>query len=204
MAECSDRGICKFGQCHCYEGYTGDKCDLSDSGNVLILTDPDQLSQPNEELATFTTWGPEFLVDISLKINPNFVGNDQEMIEILSLTDLVTNEKLQLHYHDFENELILNLNPPLKIDVQSDQSYYLKIQQSMKNSDLTLKVWLDGNPIFEGSRLENLSQDVDLVINANFEEDQQFGQIKSIQVYNGKLECTKAFLSFEELRDCEK
>merc|ERR1711860_121865 len=99
---------------------------------------------------------------------------------------------------DFENVLLLNVQRPnLQIDVQNDQSYYLKIQQSIKNSDLTLEVFVNGNPIFEGSPIAEFSNEVKMIINSNLEEDKQFGQIKSIKVFNGKLDCTKAFLSFE-------
>ena len=203
VAECSDRGICKFGKCHCYDGYTGDKCDLLDSGNVLIVTDPSQLSKAQEELATFSTFGPEFLIDIHLKINPNFVGNAEDVVEILRFTDSI--ETLNLEYLDFENVLLLNVQEPnLQIDVQNDQSYYLKIQQSIKNSDLTLEVFVNGISIFEGSPIAEFSNQVKMIINSNLEEDKQFGQIKSIKVFNGKLDCTKAFLSFEELEKCGK
>ena len=167
----------------------------------MLLNDPSKLSI-EEELATFSpTFGPEFLVDIHLKIKPNFVGNDQEKVELLSFTDTI--EKLTVDYYDFENVLLLNVED-LKIDVQNDQSYHLKIQQSIKNSGLTLEVFVNGNPIFEGSPIPEFSSQVKMIINSNLEEDKQFGEIKSISVFNGKFDCTKAFLSFEELENCDK
>ena len=40
VAECSDRGICKFGVCQCYNGFSGEKCDLLSSGieNLILRT----------------------------------------------------------------------------------------------------------------------------------------------------------------------
>ena len=129
------------------------------------------------------------------------MGNDQEKVELLSFTDNI--EKLTVNYYDFENVLLLNVED-LKVDVQKDQSYHLKIQQSIKNSGLTLEVFVNGNPIFEGSPIPEFSSQVKMIINSNLEEDKQFGEIKSISVFDGKFDCTKAFLSFEELENCGK
>ena len=96
----------------------------------MLLNDPSKLSI-EEELATFSpTFGPEFLVDIHLKIKPNFVGNDQEKVELLSFTDNI--EKMTVDYYDFENVLLLNVED-LKIDVQNDQKRNERNERNEQN-----------------------------------------------------------------------
>ena len=168
---------------------------------------------PNKVIKKFPKWGPEFKIEIDLKLNPTSAGGIFNIFRFTNTENDIDGkgDRIPALFYDDDNEILsffTQINDDYSFaadfEVELDIVYKIVIRQFFdENGGNVFEILVNENLILnEINGIPETYENVKL-LRDEFYKDESYGAILKMNIFNGNEKCFKAFTTYEDFENCK-